>query len=292
LHPDLAAMIAYAGQRGAATMIPSNGTLLSRGKMAQEIVHAGLDTLKISIDAATPQTYQAIRRQDCFARIVEGIRELERIKQQDHSRRPELRLDVVILQENYAEIPDIVELAHRLHIGTVFFRALQATGLRGAREESIGKDVDFESLYKAVREGIARAVRLAVRTNLKEVARDFDAYQSIYVHQDAALDRHACLLPWVQCFLSVRGELSPCCATYTNAGFSAGNVLADGFDAVWNGPRMQMIRRQFRQHRNPLAVCRDCLPRSLPVLLEMSSMLPGFVFRRRSSRRTGPGRSA
>jgi MoaA/NifB/PqqE/SkfB family radical SAM enzyme len=284
LHPDLATMIAYAGQRGATTMIPSNGTLLGRGKVAQGIVQAGLNTLKISIDAATPQTYQAIRRQDCFERIVEGIRELERIKQQCNSRRPELRLDVVILKENYAEIPGIVELAHRLHIGTVFFRALQATGLGGAREASIGKDVDFEGLYQAVQEGIAQAARLAVRTNLKEVARDFEAYQSIYVRQDAALERHVCLLPWVQCFLSVRGELSPCCATYTNAGFSAGNVLAEGFDAVWNGPRMQTIRRQFRQHQNPLAVCRDCLPRSLPVLLKMSSMLPGFVFRRRSSR--------
>ncbi len=292
LHPDLASMIAYAGRHGAATMIPTNGTLLCRDEVAQGIVQAGLDTLKISIDAATPQTYRAIRRQDCFDRIVAGIRELNRIKQRCHSRGPELRLDVVILKENYAEIPDIVELARELQIRTVFFRALQATGIGGAREEAIGKDVDFEALYRAVRVGIARAARWAVRTNLQDVARDFDAYQSIYVHQDAALERQVCLLPWVQCFVSVQGELSPCCATYTNAGFSAGNVLAEGFDAVWNGPRMQKIRRQFRRRQNPLAVCRDCLPRSLPVLLKMSSMLPGFVFRRRTSQRTRGERPA
>jgi radical SAM protein with 4Fe4S-binding SPASM domain len=292
LNPDLVAMIAHAGRHGASTMIPSNGTLLRRGDLARRIVEAGLNTMKISIDAATPQTYQAIRRQDCFAQILEGIRAVDRIKQQRNSRLPELRLDVVILKENYAEIPDIVNLSRQLNIGTVFFRPLQATGIGGEREEAIGKDVDFDGLYQAVQAGLALATRLGVRTNLKDVTRDFAIYQSLYVRKDAALDRHVCLLPWLQCFISVKGELSPCCATYTNEGFSAGNVFEEGFEAVWNGPRMQAIRRQFRRRKNSFAVCRDCLPRSLPVLLKMSSMLPGFVFRRWSSRRRWEENSA
>ena len=291
LNPDLVAMIAYAGRHGAATMIPSNGTLLRRGELARGLVEAGLTTMKISIDAATPQTYQAIRRQDCFEQIVEGIRQVDRIKQEHHSRTPELRLDVVILKENYKEIPDIVDLARQLSIGTVFFRALQVTGI-GKDREAIGSDVDFDGLYRAVREGLARAGRLGVRTNLKEVAHDFSSYQSIYVHRDAAMSNQVCLLPWLQCFISVRGELSPCCATYTNAGFSAGNVLRQGFEVVWNGERMQALRRQFRKRQNPFAVCRDCIPRSLPVLLKMSSMLPGFVLGRRSSRRVREGPAA
>jgi radical SAM protein with 4Fe4S-binding SPASM domain len=281
LNPDLVAMIAHAGRHGASTMIPSNGTLLRKGELARRLVEAGLNTLKISIDAATAQTYQAIRRQDCFDQILDGIRQLEEIKRQRSRRTPELRFDVVILNENYAEIPDIVELARQLHIGTIFFRPLQVTGI-GKEREAIGRDMDFDGLYRAVREGLARATRLGVRTNLKEVARDFGTYRSIYVRQDAAMDRQVCLLPWVQCFISVKGELAPCCATYTNESFSAGNVFEEGFEAVWNGPRMQTIRRQFRRRKNPFAVCRDCIPRSLPVLLKMSSMLPGFVWSRRA----------
>jgi radical SAM protein with 4Fe4S-binding SPASM domain len=280
LNPDLVAMLAHASRHGAATMIPSNGTLLGRGELARGIVEAGLTTLKISIDAATPETYRAIRRQDCFEGIVAGIRLVDRIKREQNRRTPELRLDVVILKENYREIPDIVELSRQLGVGTVFFRPVQVTGI-GAARETIGSDVDFTGLYEAVREGRARAARLGVRTNLQEVARDFAVYQSLYVRRDAALGGQVCLLPWVQCFVSVKGELSPCCATYTNESFSAGNVFEEGFEAVWNGPRMQALRRQFRRRQNPFAVCRDCIPRSLPVLLKMSSMLPGFVFRRR-----------
>jgi radical SAM protein with 4Fe4S-binding SPASM domain len=277
LNPDLVAMIAHASRRGASTMIPTNGTLLGKAELARGLVEAGLNTLKISIDAATAQTYQAVRRQDCFDRILDGVRQLEEIKRQCQSRTPELRFDVVILKENWAQIPDIVDLARQRDIGTVFFRPLQVTGL-GKEREAIGRDVDFDGLYRAVQEGLARARRLGVRTNLQEVARDFTAYRSIYVRRDAALDRQVCLLPWLQCFISVQGELAPCCATYTNESFSAGNVFEEGFEAVWNGPRMQALRRRFRRRQNPFAVCRDCIPRSVPVLLKMSSMLPGFVW--------------
>ncbi len=318
LNPALAQMIAHASRQGTRTMIPSNGTLLLKGDtengrsgdavdawmrrsvdadaastlsrshactssvLAASLVEAGLNVLKISIDAATAGTYVAIRRQDCFDKIVEGVRRLGELKKARGTRSPEIRFDVVILKENYAEIPDIVRLACDLDVGTVFFRALQTKGIGSQREEEIGKDMDFDGLARAVRTGIGEAARLKVRTNLKDVARDFEAYRSIYLAQDANMAGQICLLPWLQCFISVKGELSPCCATYTNESFSGGNVFEQPFEAVWNGEKMQALRRQFKSRRNPFAVCRDCLPRSIPVLLKMNSLLPGFVWGRRS----------
>lgn len=285
LNPALAEMIGHASRGGARTMIPSNGTLLSKPQLRESLVQGGLSMLKISIDAATAPTYAAIRRQDCFERIIDGIERLGELKRAGKTRCPEIRFDVVILKENYAEIGRLVRLACDLGVRTIFFRALQTKGIGEDREERIGKDIDFDDLHRAVREGIREAARLGVRTNLKDVSRDFAAYRSLYLTQDAAMSRHVCLLPWLQCFVSVRGELSPCCATYTNESFSAGNVLEQEFEAVWNGPRMQAIRRQFRNRRNPFVVCRDCIPHSLPVLLKMNSLLPGFLSARRFARR-------
>lgn len=280
LHPEILRMIAHARACGSAVQIPSNGTLLCRPGMAEGIVEAGLNVLKISIDAATAQTYEAIRRQDCFDRIVEGIRRVSECKSAGSSRLPVLRFDVVILKENYAQIPEIVRLARDLGVGVVFFRAVQTKGIGKEREEAIGKDVDFEGLRRSVDGGIAEAASLGIRTNLKDVARDFDAYRSLYLRQDASMSNQVCLLPWLQCFISVEGELSPCCATYTNESLSAGNVFEQSFETVWNGTKMQAIRRRFKSGRNPYPICRDCIPHSLPVLLKMGSMLPGFVFRR------------
>lgn len=278
LNPDLARMIAHAKSRGAAVMIPTNGTLLKRPGLAQAIVDSGLNVLKISIDAATPKTYEAVRRQDCFDKIIEGIELLDKLKKEKGRRFPELRFDVVILKENYREIPDIVRLASRLRIRTVFFRALQTKGIGAEREETIGKDVDFDALYQSVQQGTETAAGLSIKTNLKDVARDFRNYKSIYIKQDAAMSHHICLLPWLQCFVSVKGEVAPCCAMYTNESFSAGNVFAQDFETVWNGSKMREARRLFRSRKNPFAICRDCIPRSVPVLLKMSSMLPGFTY--------------
>jgi len=55
-------------------------------------------------------------------------------------------------------------------------------------------------------------------------------------------------------------------------------VFKQDFESVWNGATMREIRRRFKNRQNPFAVCRDCIPRSVPVLLKMSSMLPGFVY--------------
>ena len=277
LNPDLVPIVRHAREAGTTVMIPTNGTLLGPDETAETLVEAGLNVLKVSIDAATPETYQAIRRQDCFDRIVAGLRSVEQAKRKRQSRSPEVRLDVVILNENYHEIGAVVRLADELGIGTVFFRAVQTKGIGEEREATIGKDVDFEALSRAVREGIDEAARRRVRTNLKDVARDFSVYRSIYTQQDAALSGHVCLLPWLQCFISVTGEVAPCCATYTNEGFTAGNAFERDFEAIWNGARMREIRRQFRRKENPFAICRDCIPRSVPVLLRMGSLLPGFM---------------
>ncbi len=278
LNPDLKQMIAYARGHGASVMIPTNGTMLGHGNMAQDLIDSGLNVMKVSIDAATPATYQAIRRQDCFDKIIAGIERLNELKKKAGQRFPEIRFDVVILKENYREMADIIRLAHRLDIRTVFFRALQTKGIGKDREETLGKDVDFDELRRAVQEGIREAGRLKVKTNLKDVARDFRAYKSIYVKQDAAMSGQVCLLPWLQCFISVKGEVAPCCATHTNESFTAGNAFTQDFPSIWNSPKMQALRRQFRRKQNCFAVCRDCLPRSIPVLLKMSAMLPGFVY--------------
>lgn len=280
LHADMARMIAYARAHGAAVQIPTNGTLLGRPGMAQGLVESGLNILKVSLDAATAPTYRAIRRQDYFDTIIEGIRQVSEWKKTRRSPWPEIRFDVVILKENYAQIPDIVRLARECGVGTVFFRAVQTKGIGKEREEVIGKDLDFDSLYRVVQRGSREAARAGVRTNLKEIVRHFETYRSLYLRQDAEMPRQVCLLPWLQCFISVGGELSPCCGTYTNEGLSAGNVFQQGFAAVWNGPRMQAIRRRFREGPQPFAVCRDCIPRSVPVLLQMGLLLPGFAFGR------------
>jgi radical SAM protein with 4Fe4S-binding SPASM domain len=286
LNPELYDMVDYARKHGTQVMIPTNATILKRRKLSEKLVDAGLNVLKISVDAASKETYLKVRLEDYFDDIIEGIQVLEDVKRERKTRFPELRFDFVILEDNFHEIPDLVMLSKRLGIKIIFFRALQVEGIQGDREELLGRDVNFPQLFNAVKKGLALAQEHGIKTNLKEIAQDFMTYESLYIEHDSKMNKDVCLLPWLQCFVSVKGELAPCCATYSNESWSAGNVYEEGFEAVWNSQKMQGLRHKFKMKQNDLAICTDCIPRSVPVLLKMSAMLPGFTYRTKEKVRT------
>jgi len=278
LNPQLPDMIKHAKSNEASVMIPSNGTLLNKNGVAKDLINSGLNVLKISIDAASSEVYEAVRGQDCFNDIIEGIKQLENVKKALKSSLPEIRLDFVILKDNIMEIPKVVELAKSLNIKTVFFRALQSEGLEGERKEDLGKDINFEQMVLFVKQGLDLGDKLGIKTNLGDIFRDFKHYKSIYVNRNANLNNQVCLLPFLQCYISLEGEVSPCCALFNNENVSVGNIFKEDFELIWNGDKMKNLRNLFKNNKSNFAVCRDCIPRSIPVLLKMSSMLPGFVY--------------
>jgi radical SAM protein with 4Fe4S-binding SPASM domain len=277
LNKELNQMIKYARENGSSVMIPSNGTLILKNNLANDLVESGLNVLKISIDAANKDTYIKVRGQDCFNDIIEGIKKIQEIKKEKKSLFPEIRLDIVVLEENINEIPDIISLAKFLNVNTVFFRAVQTQGLDEERKNTIGKNINFDKMLEKIKYGLKLSKDLNINTNLDEFLRDFSNYKSIYIKLDAEMQNKVCLLPYLQCFVSIDGEVAPCCALYCNEGVSVGNVFENNFIDVWNGKKMQNIRKSFAQKNNNFKVCKDCIPRSLSVLLKMSKMLPGFI---------------
>ena len=80
LCPDIFQMLEYVNEQGAKGIVTSNGTL--GDTIAEKIVESGLWALRISIDAATAQTYVKMRHADFHDRIIEGIRAIQRIKKE------------------------------------------------------------------------------------------------------------------------------------------------------------------------------------------------------------------
>ena len=66
-------MIRYLKDRGVYILFNTNGTLLTQ-RAGRELIDAGLDELRISLDAATPQSFALVRGRDLFARIVRNVR--------------------------------------------------------------------------------------------------------------------------------------------------------------------------------------------------------------------------
>ena len=93
----------------------TNGTLLTRRK-GRELIEAGLDELRLSLDAAEPKAFELVRGRDMFARIVRNIRAFRALQQEIGAAKPRVSLWLTGLKETIDQLDDFVSLAHDLGI--------------------------------------------------------------------------------------------------------------------------------------------------------------------------------
>ena len=87
LHPDLGKMIAYAKERDVSESIETttNGALLTKIK-AFELIHSGLDVIRVSIEHTTDAGYKAITRTfGDYRRIIQNVEGLFQEKERQNS---------------------------------------------------------------------------------------------------------------------------------------------------------------------------------------------------------------
>src|SRR5262249_39669478 len=123
MHPRFFDMVELAVGRGIKVSTNTNATLLN-AKRAERCVTSGLGEIHISIDGATPETYQGIRVRARFDRVIANVERLVAARRERGSTTPRIRMVVVAMRRNLGEFPDLVRLAHRLGIDTVFVQHL------------------------------------------------------------------------------------------------------------------------------------------------------------------------
>ena len=89
----------------------TNGTLM-REKKSRELIEAGLDEMRISLDAAEPKAFEAVRGRDLFGRIVRNVKNFVALKTQMGAENPRLSLWLTGLRETLEQLPAFIRLAH------------------------------------------------------------------------------------------------------------------------------------------------------------------------------------
>ena len=112
-HPDIVAMVRRVKEVGARAELITNGILLDE-KRARELIESRLDTLWVSLDGATPESYADVRLGNALPQILENLRQLRALKYRSGVRKPELAVAFVAMRRNLAELPKVAALAVRL----------------------------------------------------------------------------------------------------------------------------------------------------------------------------------
>ncbi|TLM69488.1 MAG: radical SAM protein [Actinobacteria bacterium] len=103
MHPRLAEFVAKAKDAGVLEVqFNSNGSLLTE-ELSRALIEAGLDRIKFSIDAVTPEVYDAIRRGTTYEKTVPRVLRFIEVRNELGLTRPSVQVQMVYMEDNAEE---------------------------------------------------------------------------------------------------------------------------------------------------------------------------------------------
>lgn len=260
LNNDLPELVKDAKRRGADVVFNSNGTLLTKRK-AVELIKAGLDEYRLSLDSATPETYEKVRGANMFSKIIENVRNLQEIKQEHGVSHPRVSVWITALRENLHELHDLIRLAVELRCDEVNLQRLVFFGEGLAIEEqTIYRE--FENEYHEI---IFQSAMLCERYGIR-----FSASGGIEGKEYADRQKEAqlavrpwskCMRPWSLTYVTANGNVLPCCISpWVTGDYSSivmGNIYEQSLEEIWHGKKYTEFRNKLLSDEPPES-CKNC----------------------------------
>lgn len=260
LNRELPKIISWLKDKEIYVLFNSNGTLMNR-RWQEALIESTLDEIRISLDAATPETFTRVRGRPLFHRIVENIKGLVSLKAERGSMTPLVSLWLTGLRETLRELHDFIRLAKSLGIDRVYLQRL--VYWEDENEDRMARP--GQSLFNSLREeeeGIIRSAQeLARELGVSFEASGATSPAASLVEHDLEQPWSACMRPWTLMYISARGSSFPCCiapfSTQDLTSLSLGNAFTENLTDIWNGKRYQEFRRRLLSS-DPPECCRGC----------------------------------
>src|SRR5262245_38422400 len=123
LVKNLPRMVRYLKERGTYVLFNTNGTVLNE-KNGRALIDAGLDELRVSLDAANRKSFLAIRGKDYFDRILRNVRAFRALQEREGHAKPRVSAWLTGLRETVEELPQFVQLAAEIGVKEVYLQRL------------------------------------------------------------------------------------------------------------------------------------------------------------------------
>ncbi len=145
-------MVRYLKDRGTYVLFNTNGTVLNE-RNGRALIAAGLDELRISLDAANEKSYVAVRGKNYFKRILKNIRAFRELQEREGSERPRVSVWLTGLKETIAELPEFVKVAASVGVKEVYLQRLVFF-----EQDAIGLARPDQALYDKMNRDEAAAI--------------------------------------------------------------------------------------------------------------------------------------
>jgi MoaA/NifB/PqqE/SkfB family radical SAM enzyme len=256
---DLPRRVRYLKDRGVYVLFNTNGTALTPRK-GRELAEAGLDELRVSLDAADAHTFKAVRGTGDFQRILRNVAAFTEMQRREGLDLPRVSLWLTGLKETIAQLPDFVRLAHGIGVKEVYLQRLvfcEETPFGMARPDQalFARLTQEEAQHLAAAE--AEAAALGISFNASGATEPGESLE----RKDEASPWSLCRRPWTVMYITANGRALPCCiAPFSQQGYgnyTLGDATQQSLREIWNSPAYREFRSAL-QSEAPPKCCAGC----------------------------------
>jgi MoaA/NifB/PqqE/SkfB family radical SAM enzyme len=259
LVKDLPRMVKHLKDRGTYVLFNTNGTVLNE-KNGRALIEAGLDELRVSLDASNAASFKAIRGKDYFARILKNVRAFRGLQEREGHERPRVSAWLTGLRETIEELPAFVRVAAEIGVKEVYLQRLVFF-----EQDAIGRARPDQALYEQLTRDeaatVEEAAALAQSLGMSFSASGAASEPGMSLHRRDDSHWSLCRRPWSVMYFTANGRALPCCiAPFSQRGYenyTLGDATQQGLREIWNGPAYKSFREALLSDKPP-AACASC----------------------------------
>jgi radical SAM protein with 4Fe4S-binding SPASM domain len=260
LVKSLPAMVRYLKDRKVYVLFNTNGTALNE-RNGRALIDAGLDELRVSLDAATRESFLAVRGVDFFDRILRNVRRFRALQDRLGQTTPRVSAWLTGLKQTVAELPAFVRLAAEIGVKEVYLQRLvffdrDAVGLARPDQALFEQMTREEAGHLRAAEDLARELGVAFSAS------------GAASEPGLSLEKTTSRNPWSLCgrswtvmYVTANGRALPCCiapfARHGYENYTLGDATQETLREIWNGARYQRFRAAL-QTDHPPETCGNC----------------------------------
>jgi MoaA/NifB/PqqE/SkfB family radical SAM enzyme len=229
LNKELLSMVKYGHRKGIILNLGSSNMNFVHKGVLEGIVKNKVNSLTIALDGATPEIYSIYRKGGNFNRVIDNIKEINRIKIKYDSPYPKLIWQFVVFGHNEHEIPMARAMAKELDM-------------------EFTPKMSWDSEFSPIKDKKFVAKQLGWSTTDREAYSEKEGQH--YMSSICRQLWHAPRINW-------DGRVLGCC--WTDIGFGA-NAFLDGYQQAINSDKIQYARNMLTGKVNSRKdiICTDC----------------------------------